>query len=323
VIAARPAERVRVRSLDADGVLEIPADGSARPENVQPPWGRYVAGVVGELAARGRPPVGVDATIASDVPLGAGLSSSAALEVACAIALVGVADWELGVAELAEACRSAEESATGVPCGIMDQLASLAGVDGAALLIDCRSLDVRPVPLPTRLAVLAVHSGVSRALDVSGYADRRSACEALARRLGIPALRDATLAQVADDPIGRHVVTENERVLEVVQALADEDRATLGGLLAASHASLRDDFRVSTPEIDALVEELVAAGAIGARLTGGGFGGSVVALCESATVASVSQTATDRYRERTGREPTVFFCRAVEGAGPLAPPPLD
>jgi galactokinase len=317
VIAARPAKTVRVRSLDAVGELKIPADGSVDPSAVDPPWGRYVAGVVRELAIRGRPDTGIDAVVSSDVPLGAGLSSSAALEVASALGLQSVADWELAPHDLAEACRAAEETATGVPCGIMDQLVSIEGVDGAALLVDCRSLEVREVPLPADLAVLAVHSGVSRGLADSGYAERRRACEAVARRLGLESLRDATLEQVADEPVGRHVVTENERVLEAATALAEDDRARLGELFAASHASMRDDFRISTPELDVLVDELVEAGAVGARLTGGGFGGSVVAVCDHERADAIAETATRRYRERTGRVPTAFLCRAVAGAGPF------
>jgi galactokinase len=320
VVAARPAEPVRVRSLDLGDLVEIPADGTADPASVRPEWGRYVAGVVRELASLGRPAVGMDAVLASDVPLGSGLSSSAALEVGCAVALAGVAGWEVDDGVLAEACRSAEEQATGVPCGIMDQLASLAGRAGEAILIDCRSLEVEPVPLPERLAVLVVHSGVSRSLDASAYADRRRECELLAARLGLAALRDATEADVADEPVGRHVVAENRRVHEAVRALADEDLVELGRLFSESHASLRDDFRVSTPELDALVEELVQAGAYGARLTGGGFGGCVVAACDVASVDDVSESATSSYRKRTGREPTAFRCRPVAGAGPVDAP---
>ena len=286
-----------------------------------PSWGRYVAAVVHELAALGRPPVGMDAVLASDVPVGSGLSSSAALEVACAVTLAGMADWKPTPVSLAAACRDAEELASGVPCGIMDQLISLAGRKGHAQLIDCRSLELRPVPLPERLRVLVVYSGQRRALDESAYAERRRSCEELARRLGVSALRDASTTEVADEPLGRHVVSENERVLEAAQALEGNDLARLGQLLNASHASLRDDFGVSTPELDMLVEALVESGAFGARLTGAGFGGSVVAVCDMAVVEGVGKAATSRYRELTGLEPQAFVCRAVEGAGPLDAPP--
>jgi len=314
-----PASSVRARSLDLDAEVEIPADGSADPASLLPAWGRYVAGVVRELAAAGRPPAGLHAVLASDVPLGSGLSSSAALEISCAVALAEIADWHPGAHVLAEACRMAEETATGVPCGIMDQLVSLVGRDGEAVLIDCRSLELRPVPLPDRLAVLVVHSGIARSLDASGYAERRRACEALARRLGLEALRDATPEQVADEPLGRHVVSENARVLKAEQALGQGDLEALGQIFDASHVSLAEDFRVSTPDLDLLVDILVDAGAFGARLTGAGFGGCVAAACDVETVDRVTREATTRYRERTRLEPTAFVCRPVDGAGPFDP----
>ena len=284
---------------------------------MEPTWGRYVAGVVRELAGRGRPPAGMDATLASDVPLGSGLSSSAALEVACATALADVADWEVEPRELAEACRDAEEAAVGVPCGIMDQLTSVEGRAGAALLIDCRSAAVTPVPIPPQLDVLVVHSGIARSLDASAYAERRRACEALAARLGLQALRDATLELVGDDPLGRHVVTENARVADAAEALAEGDLPALGRLLDESHGSLRDDFRVSTSELDVLVEELRRAGAFGARLTGAGFGGCVVAICEAGTATGIAAQACAAYTRRTRLEPTPMVSRPVDGAGPV------
>jgi galactokinase len=318
VVAWRPAPTVRIRSLDRADAVEVAPDGSTEAASVQPAWGRYAAGVVSELAALGRPAVGMEAVLASDVPLGSGLSSSAALEVACAVALAGAAGWSTDRRTLANACRAAEERATGVPCGIMDQLVSLAGQEGAAILIDCRSLETRPVPLPPNLGVLVVHSGVQRSLDASPYAERRRACEALAARLGVPALRDASPEQVADDPLGRHVVSENARVLEAERALGEDDLVLLGQVLLRSHASLRDDYRVSTPELDLLVDELVAAGASGARLTGGGFGGAVVAVCAREAAEGIGEAAAARYRSRTGLESHAFVCRAADGAGALS-----
>jgi galactokinase len=312
---------VRVRSLDVDpgdAVVEIPADGSAEPTAVEPAWGRYVAAVVRVLAESGRAPVGIEAVIASTVPPGSGLASSAALEVACALALADAAGFSLSRDELARACQRAEEAATGVPCGIMDQLASLAGEAGSALLVDCRSLELQPVSLPAGVAVLVVHSGVSRALAESEYAQRRAACEAIARELGVPALREARPADVKERPLARHVVSENERVVATAEALAAGDTAALGALFAASHASLRDDYRVSTPEVDALVRALIDAGALGARLTGAGFGGCVVALVERPDAARVADDACARYRAETGRDPTAFVCEAVAGAGPCS-----
>ena len=165
--------------------------------------------------------------------------------------------------------------------------------------------------------MLVVHSGTSRALDTSGYADRRRECELLARRLGLRALRDAAWDQVADDPLGRHVVSENARVPDAAAALEQHDLERLGRLLSESHASLRDDFRISTPELDALVEELERAGALGARLMGGGFGGCAVAVCEASRAEGIGREAMDAYAARTGREPWALRPRAVAGAGPL------
>ena len=310
---------VRLRSEDAEGEVELAADGSTAPVDVEHPWGRYAAGVVGTLAERGRSPVGVDAVVSSTIPLGAGLSSSAALEVALGLALCDASGFELPLLELALACQEAEQVATGVPCGIMDQLASLAGRHNHALLIDCRSLDVRPIPLPPRLAVLIVHSGVSRSLVDSEYAERQEACQAMAALLGLQALRDATPEQVADEPRARHVVSENARVLAAADSLAAGDVAALGPLLNASHASLRDDFEVSTPELDALVEALRDAGAIGARLTGAGFGGCVVGLACRDEADRIVETAAGRYWAQTGRQPRAFVFRAVDGAGRIPP----
>ena len=248
------------------------------PAAASPAWARYVAGVVAEL----RPVEGGRGTVRTTIPLGAGLSSSAALEVAVALAL-GFTGTPL---ELAQACQRAEQRASGVPCGIMDQLASAAGVDGHALLIDCRSLAVTPVRVPDGVVVVAVHSGQSRTLAGSAYADRRAGCEAAAREIG--PLRDATIDDVAGLADGelrrlaRHVVTENGRVAAFADALQGRDLRAAGELMYESHASLRDDFGVSTVVLDALVERLRAIpGVHGARLTGGGFGGAVVALCDA------------------------------------------
>ena len=320
-VAGTPSPgRVRARSLEEEEIVTLPADGSADPSSFTG-WGRYVAGVLRVLAARGRAPVGADVVVSSTVPEGSGLSSSAALEVALALALADAGGLALGGAELARACQEAEQVATGVPCGIMDQLASVAGETGSALLIDCRSLAVTPVPLPRSLGVVVVHSGIPRTLDTSAYAERRRACEALAARLGLPALRDAGPADVAGDPLGRHVVSENARVHAAVAALARDDLRHLGAVVQESHASLRDDFRVSTPELDALVTALEREGALGARLTGAGFGGCVVAVCRRGEERGVGTAAAAAYAEQTGRSPRVFPVEAVEGAGPIGPQP--
>jgi galactokinase len=199
----------------------------------------------------------------------------------------------------------------------MDQLVSLAAIEDHALLIDCRSLETRPVPLPPEVAVLVVHSGVSRSLAEGAYAERRRACEELAHELGLRSLRDATDEQVQANPFGRHVLSENRRVLDATDALEAGDLDALGHLLDESHVTMRDDFGISTPELDVLVEELRAAGSYGARLTGGGFGGCAIALCPRERVEQIAETATQRYRKVTLREPNAFVCRAAAGAGPL------
>ena len=317
VVRAQPREdgRVVLRSLDRPGEVDVAADGSTDPTTVEPPWGRYAAGVVRTLAERGREAAGLEATITSTIPLGGGLSSSAALEVAVALALCDAAQFSLPQLELARACQEAEIVATGMPCGIMDQLASLAGSRDRALLIDCRSLEIEHIPLPPRLAVLVIDSGMPRELVDSAYAERQRACKMTAARLGVPALRDATPEQVAGEPRARHVVSENARVLAAAEALASGDLATLGRLLAESHASLRDDFEVSTPELDVLVEKLIEAGALGARLTGAGFGGCVVGIASRDKAAMVVETAAGHYWSETGHQPHAFVCRAVDGAG--------
>ncbi|HUF34094.1 MAG TPA: galactokinase [Acidimicrobiales bacterium] len=269
-------DEVRLDSADEPEPVVVPLD-PGDPAAVEPRWGRYVAGVVAEV----RPSVGATGTVTTTLPVGAGLSSSAALEVAVALAL-GFVGTPL---ELALACQRAEQRASGVPCGVMDQLTSAAGVAGHALLIDCTTLEVSPVPVPDGLEVVAVHSGQPRTLAGSAYAERRAACEGAVAVIG--PLRDASLADLddLDDPVvrrrARHVISENGRVRAAAVALAQGDAIGVGALMDESHASLRDDFEVSTPALDALVERLRGTpGVFGARLTGAGFGGCAVALCE-------------------------------------------
>jgi galactokinase len=316
-VRARPRDDglVTARSLDVAGALELPADGSADPGSVRG-WGRHAASLLRVLGARGRPAAGIDAVVSSTVPVGAGLSSSSALEVGLAVALCDAARFELPALELARACQESEILATGVPGGIMDQVASICGREGCALLIDCRSLAVEPIPIPDDLAVIVVHSGTSRSLGGTAYAERRAECERVAAALGLASLRDARLDQVAGEPRARHVVSENERVLEAVTALRGRDGERVGELMRASHASLRDDYEVSTPALDSLVAALEAAGALGARLTGAGFGGCVVALADRARAEEVATRGAERYAAETGREPTPWVVRAAAGAGP-------
>ena len=318
-VAARPRDdgRVCVRSLDLGGVVDVAADGSDEPAAVLPSWGRTVAGVVRTLSTRGRPPRGIDAAVASTVPTGSGLSSSAAFEVALAYALAEIAHWPVTGRDLSLATQEAEHLASGVPCGVMDQMAAVFGRAGHAMLLDCRTLDVEPVPIPKGVEVLVVHSGLPRTLEKSAYALRRAECDAAAARLGLPALRDATAEQVAGDPRARHVVSENARVLAFVEALRADDTSALGRLLIESHASLRDDFEVSTPELDLLVDLLTDMGALGARLTGAGFGGCVVALTPPGVATALGPRAVAEYRHRTSLPAAAFRVVAVDGAGHL------
>jgi galactokinase len=258
-----PAERIRLSS--GGEVVELAADGMGEPYG----WGRYVAGVARELAVLGRAPVGIHGTVEATLPRGAGLGSSGAFAVGVALALCGVTDFELEPLELALACQRAERRAVGVPSGILDQAASLLGRAGSAVLLDCGSLEHRWVPLPVDVAILVLDSGERRSLERSAYGDRRRELEAgEPRRL-------------------RHVATENERVRETVGALQRGDVAALGPIFSASQASLRDDYEVSTPTLDALVAAALDAGAFAARMTGGGFGGSVVALAKPSRAKNV------------------------------------
>jgi galactokinase len=309
---------VRARSHQLPGVVTVAADGTVGPRSVDPAWGRFVAGAVRVLTARGARIPGTELDVSSSVPAGAGLSSSSALSVALVLALAEAAGVAIEPLDGARLALDAEVEATGVPGGLMDQLTALFGRAGHALLIDCRDLAITPVPVARDLAIVVVHCGVPRTLAGSEYAARRAECEAVAARLGVAALRDATFAQVADEPRARHVVAENARVAETAAALATGDVDALGTLLLASHASLRDDYGVSTPELDALVDALVASGAAGARLTGAGFGGCVVALTSSDAANEVLDAASARYRDTTGNEPQGFVAAAVDGAATSA-----
>lgn len=317
-VTARPRAdgRIVARSDDIAGTVELAADASDDPRSIRPPWGRAVGGLVHVLAELGRAPVGAELDISSTVPIGGGLSSSAAFEVAVALALNAVAGFDLPAQDLALAAQRAEHAATGVPCGTQDQLASVFGRAGHALLIDCRTLEIEPLLLPDTISVLVVHSGVPRTLEGSPYAQRRADSETVAARLGLRVLRDATLDQVRDDPRGRHAVTEMVRVRAFADALRVGNVDALGPLMLASHESSRTDMEVSTPELDALVDCLMDAGAIGARLTGAGFGGCVVALVETDRADGIAATATAAYEARTNLVPTPWIVRAANGAGP-------
>jgi len=328
-LAPEPVE-VALQDLDAlfprDGAPGTPArsvPGPSVPGPSVPEWAAYPLGVAWALrqtvAAGSRDALpGLDIAIASDVPVGAGLSSSAAIEGAVATALDDL--WRLGQdpVALARAGRRAENEAVGAPTGIMDQMASMLGRRDAATFLDCRTLQTRSVPLgfaATGLRLLVIDTLVTHAHSTGGYRDRRAACERGAAALGVPALRDLTpadlprAAEVLDDVTFRrvrHVVTEDQRVLDAVDVLDAQEPRALGPLLTASHASMRDDFEISVPELDTAVDAATAAGALGARMTGGGFGGAAIALVEDGRSEAVAAAVRAAFAAAGFREPHVF-----------------
>jgi|WetSurMetagenome_2_1015567.scaffolds.fasta_scaffold189427_2 galactokinase len=297
-------------------------------------WIDYVAGTAWALAERGVPTGGFRGVLASDLPQGSGLSSSAALELASSLALTGGEVPPLDRMTLALTAQRAENGYVGVNCGLMDQFASAFGEPGKALLLDCRSLDHRAIPMADPdLALVACHSGSPRKLETSAYNERRSQCEAavavIAGRVpGVTALRDVTPAMLEEarprlDPVvaarAEHIVHENGRVLEAVAAFEAGDLATVGRLFYASHASMRDLFGISSPELDALVE--IAAGVpgvIGARLTGGGFGGCTINLVRREVVPALREAVLRQYPARTSLTPRVFEVAPSPGARRVA-----
>ncbi len=332
--ALRPRDDRRVRLVTdfVEGVVETDLDSLDGAAALG--WAAYPLGVAWALGEAGvdlSAVSGLDIALVSDVPVGAGLSSSAAIETAVAVALNDL--WGLGLDRraLARVGQRAENVVVGAPTGILDQSASLLGETDAAVLLDCRTLATEVVPLgldAAGLAVLVMDTRVRHAHVDGGYGARRAACERGAAALGVRALRDLT-ADDLDRARGvldattfrrvRHVVTEDRRVLDAVAALRQAGPRAVGGLLVASHASLRDDFAVSTPELDAAVDAALAAGALGARMTGGGFGGSAIALVESASVPAVSDAVRRAFHGAGFAEPGLTTVRAVAGASLVAP----
>lgn len=293
------------------------------------PWSNYVRGVAHALMEGGLALTGCDIAIAGDVPQGAGLSSSASLEVASGLALAALAGASgIERTQLALAGQRAEHEFAGCNCGIMDQLVSACAAQGHATLIDCRSLDVTPVSIPSDWTILIVHSGQERGLVDGEYNARRAQCESASRHFGVEALRDVdvhalTTAQSSLDPIvfarARHVVTENARVISAAAAMRAGDLEALGQLMRASHASMRDDFAITTPEIDGLVATLNAAigSKGGARMTGGGFGGAVVAILREEDALHVREAVLTNYRTPLGNSPEIMVARPSAGASIL------
>jgi galactokinase len=285
-------------------------------------WADYPRGVAWALGEAGCEVGDFRAAFAGDVPLGSGLSSSAAIEASTALALDALFALGMDRKDLAVLCQRAENDFVGVGTGIMDQYASLLCEEGAALLVDCRSLGAESVPLDLQragLALLVCDTRVERGLADTGYDDRRAACERAARALGVEQLRDAgevDLERLSGEELkrARHIVSENTRVLEAVEALRAGDFPELGRLMYASHASMRDDYEISTPELDAFVELAEVSGAPGARLTGAGFGGCAIALVQDGDTDALSREVMRAFTERGFEEPAFYEFVPAAGA---------
>jgi galactokinase len=322
--------RITIASRVGRGSVTMAADGTSGPQRG---WGRYVAAVAQLLAEVGRRPVGLVAEVETTLPVGAGLSSSASLLVALTMALCDVAAFRLDGLPLARLVQEAELRAVGVPCGLMDPAVILLGRRGCAFFLDCGTEEHWPVPLPPDLAIVVLDSGVRHRLGESGYSTRRSELERALTAIGRTDAHALDIAEAAElaERAGvagvelrrlRHVVAENERVRECVAALESgtDVEAVLGRCFRASHESLRDDYEVSTPELDLLVDLAYEAGAVAARITGGGFGGSAVALAHADEAARLARKTFRAYRERTGRLGRGVVCSASGGVEAAATP---
>jgi len=330
-LGVRDDGMLRVASTFSDEVVELPLGDlvAAQAAGRLGGWSAYPLGVawaLGQFGADLAAVPGVDLLIDSNVPVGAGLSSSAAIESAVGLALNEV--WQLGLPRetLARVGQRAENDVVGAPTGIMDQSASLLARQDAAVFLDCRSLESRVVPLgfaAAGLMIAVIDTGVTHAHASGGYGERRASCEAGARALGVASLRDVAVADL-DRARGlldevtfrrvRHVVTEDQRVLDTVRLLETEGPAAIGELLDASHRSLRDDFEVSVPELDLAVETALENGAIGARMTGGGFGGSAIALVPIDGVSRLQVAVDGAFAEHGFAAPETFSVRPSDGA---------
>lgn len=328
-IAPRPDRLLRVSSaFDAGTVLELSLD-DLDPSNMTG-WSAYVFGIAWALREQAGADLsdktGFDVFIESDVPVGAGLSSSAAIE--CGVALAFNDLWELGLDRktLARVGQYSENHAVGAPTGIMDQSASLLGEQDAVVFLDCRTLDTAVVDLALEangLEVLVIDTRVEHAHATGGYAARRASCEKGAQVLGVEALRDVSVddlpraQELLDDETFRrvrHVVTEDQRVLDTVRTLREQGPRAIGSLLVASHESMRDDFEISVPELDLAVATAVEHGAVGARMTGGGFGGAAIALVDQESRGAITEAVTAAFAAAGYREPNVFTVHAAQGA---------
>jgi len=285
-------------------------------------WADYPLGVAEMLARAGGAPGGFEAHFSATLPPGAGLSSSAALEVATAVLLTKLYPFEISALDLAKVCRRAENEFVGVSCGLLDQVSSIFAKKDHVVFLDCRAESVEAIPFPDHLGLLIVHSGVKHALTGGEYNERRDQCFEAAKRMGVPALRDVTGAQLAaadlPDLVRRraaHIVGENERVFGAIDFLRAGKGEAFGKLMTASHRSSMENFENSTPELDALVQIATSLpGCHGARLTGGGFGGAIVALVELELIDGLSDSIVSIYKEKTGNQAVPYRCVASDGA---------
>ena len=331
-IAARPhSDRVvRVRSLDVEGDSSFDLDDITYDEAL--PWTNYVRGVAAVLQAEGYPLTGFDGLVQSTVPIGSGLSSSAALECATAALFQALGGWKIEPREMALLCQRAENEFVGMNCGILDQYTAILGQEGCALLLDCRDLTSRPVAVPDDMRVVICDTRAERELTGSEYGERRAQCEEGARLLaqfypGVTALRDVTLDQFEVHEAGlppvvarrcRFIIEENERVLRLAEVLPTGDRAAVRALTTRSYEGARDLYEIGSPEMAAMMEAMMSApGVIGARQAGAGFGGCMVAVVDSDHVGAFESHVRQSYAASTGIEPEVYPVRAAAGAGEL------
>ena len=325
-ISKRDDDRVDVVAADFDNARDSFALIPPLERNLSQPWADYVRGTLLALQNDGHALSGAKIAIAGNLPKGAGLSSSAALAVAMGKANLALNGIDIDNRRLAQIAQKAECDFVGTQCGIMDQLISAQGKADHALLIDCRSLEVTDILIPDDVAIMIVHSGVTRGLVDGHYNERRRQCEAAAAAMGVSALRDADLDNLAAAVLdavttarARHVITENQRTLDAADALAKNDLVTLGRLMAQSHASMRDDFEITIPAIDDLVALLQNAigDQGGARMTGGGFGGAAVAIMPRARVADVQASIKAAYKTPNGDAPLIMIERPGPGVAIL------
>ena len=323
LVAARKRDDsiVRVASAQRRNKI-ITVDINEVKPGLKGEWERYALGVLWSMGVKS----GVDLLIDGHVPLGAGLSSSAALECSVATAMNHLFDMGFSLEELARLTQKAENQYVGVPCGIMDQSVSLMATNGFALLLDCRDLSTRNIPFDVAshgLELLIIDTQAHHALTDGGYAERRASCESVAAKLGVKSMRELTREQLdsSRDQLSeseyiraRHAVTEMKRVLDCVEALASEDFTQVGQLLNQSHNSLRDDYTVSCPELDTAVEASLAAGALGARMVGGGFGGSAIALIQVSKTSQTISAVEKAFADKKFKAPRFFTSLPSQGA---------